>query len=247
MAVLVTRPEPDNRATADALVVRGFDVVLSPMLVFQALPLRDDEARYSGTIVTSANALRAIAGHSLIARLKELPLFAVGEQTAQAARDAGFAQVLAAGGDAVSLRECVVAHKTKAAPDAPWLYLAAADVSRDLAVELRARSIPVATRQVYRMAMAERFAQDVTDALAQGKIDAVLHYSRRSAQAFIAAARQAGFEISALALPQCCLSERTAEPLREAGSTRVAVADAPREEALLAALARIAGRPSPRA
>lgn len=242
MAVLVTRPAPENLTTAASLAARGFDVLLSPMLIYQALPLRDDpEARYSGTIVTSANALRAVAGHPLVARLIRLPLFAVGQQTARSAKELGFAKIVEAGGHALSLRDSVMAHDATATAKAPWLYLAAADVSRDLAAELRARNVPVATRQVYRMAMAQSFPAEVVDALARQEVEVVLHYSRRSAEAFIAAARQAGLEISALALPQCCLSERIAQALREAGSSRVAVASEPREEALLTVLERTAG------
>ena len=46
---------------------------------------------YGAVIVTSANALRAHRSPARGHRLLELPLFAVGEHTAQAARDAGFA------------------------------------------------------------------------------------------------------------------------------------------------------------
>ena len=43
MAVLVTRPAPDNEATADALRARGFEPLLAPMLAFQPLPFQDDD------------------------------------------------------------------------------------------------------------------------------------------------------------------------------------------------------------
>jgi len=64
----------------------------------------------------------------------------------------------------------------------------------------------------------------------------VLHYSRRSARAFIEAVRAAGVEISALALPQCCISASVATVLRDAGAGRVIVASSPDEGALLVAL-----------
>jgi uroporphyrinogen-III synthase len=66
----------------------------------------------------------------------------------------------------------------------------------------------------------------------------VLHYSRRSARAFLDAARAEGVEISALAVPQCCLSETVAGVLREAGAPQVAVAASPDENALFGALER---------
>ena len=61
MAVLVTRPHPDDEATAAALRARGFEVLLAPMLRFEPVAFHDDaDARYGAVIVTSANALRGI-------------------------------------------------------------------------------------------------------------------------------------------------------------------------------------------
>ena len=54
----------------------------------------------------------------------------------------------------------------------------------------------------------------------------------------VEAARAGGVEISALALPQCCLSAAIAEVVREAGATQVTVAARPDENALFEALRR---------
>ena len=102
-------------------------------------PFQDDaDATYGAVIVTSANALRAIAPHLAGSRLLKLPLFAVGEHTAAAARDAGFGEVIASKGDAGALRDLVLARaKSKQLKKAsPMLYLAGADLARDLAGEL---------------------------------------------------------------------------------------------------------------
>src|SRR6266567_1822019 len=105
MAVLVTRPHPDDEATAAALRARGFEVLKAPMLRFEPVPFHDDaDARYGAIIATSANSLRAIGPELLGSRLLKLPLFAVGEHTASAARDAGFGEVIVAKGDAGALR-----------------------------------------------------------------------------------------------------------------------------------------------
>ncbi len=96
------------------LRARGFEVLLAPMLRFEPVAFQDDaDARYGAVIVTSANALRAIEPHLAGSRLLKLPLFAVGEHTAAAARDAGFAEVIAAEGDAAALRELVLAQARK--------------------------------------------------------------------------------------------------------------------------------------
>ena len=137
MAVLVTRPVPDNEATASALRDRGFEPLLAPMLTFQALPFQLEEGReFRGLVLTSTNALRAIAASPQLARLQALPVFAVGARTAQAARDGGFHNVRAAEGDASALRELIAARSPEKRGAAPLLYLAATDVSRNLAGEL---------------------------------------------------------------------------------------------------------------
>ena len=240
-AVLVTRPDPDNETTAATLRARGHEVLLAPALRLEPIPLPPGhEADYGAVIVTSVNALRAVAPQLKAHPLLKLPLFAVGEQTAAAARRLGFVAVISADGDAQALRECVLRgiRAVPAVDASPLLYLAGADVSRDLAGELGARGLEVVTRTTYRMVPIARLPRDVCEAFAASRIEAVLHYSTRSARAFLEAARAAGVEIAALAIPQCCISTAVAQVLREAGAARVAVAASPNEEALLTALSR---------
>jgi uroporphyrinogen-III synthase len=80
--------------------------------------------------------------------------------------------------------------------------------------------------------------REVCDAFATSRIKAVLHYSRRSARAFLDAARAGGVEISALSIPQCCISAAVAAVLRDAGATQVMVAGTPDENALFQTLER---------
>ena len=241
MAVLVTRPLPDAETTAAGLRALGREAVLAPMLRFEPLGFAEDaDVAYGGIVVTSANALRAVEPHLAGSPLLKLPLFAVGGRTAATARDAGFAKVLSADGDAGALRDLVIetAKAKKLKKKSPLLYLAGEEVSRDLAGELREKGFEVVTHIAYRMVPAKDLPGDVLDGFAAGGIEAVLHYSRRSAQAFVEAARAGGVEISALALPQCCLSAAVAEIVREAGATQVTVAARPDENALFEALKR---------
>lgn len=241
MAILVTRPHPDDETTASALRARGFEVLLAPMLRFEPVAFHDDEdARYGAVIVTSANALRGIEPYLKASRLLKLPLFSVGEHTASAARGVGFENVIPANGDAGALRDLMLASvKTKELKKASTLlYLAGADLARDLAGELGERGFTVVTHTTYRMSPVSSLPHDVSDAFAANRIEAVLHFSRRSARAFLDAARAAGVEISALAIPQCCISAAVATVVRDAGATQVMVASSPDENALLEALDR---------
>lgn len=245
MAVLVTRPHPDDETTAQALRDRGFEVLRAPMLRFEPVAFQDDaDAHYGAVIVTSANALRAIVSQLAGSRLLALPLFAVGEHTAAAARAAGFSEVIASVGDAGALRDRVLAavKSKRLKKSSPLLYLAGADLARDLAGELGEKGFTVVTHTTYRMAAAPSLPRQICDAFVAHEVEAVLHYSRRSARAFLEAARSAGVEISALSLPQCCISAAVAAILRDAGAIQVIAAAAPDENALLEALGRILGR-----
>jgi uroporphyrinogen-III synthase len=241
MAVLVTRPHPDSETTAQGLRARGFEVLLAPMLRFEPVAFADNaEVDYGAVVATSANALRAIEPQLAASRLTRLPLFAVGEHTASAARNAGFSKVLAAKGDAVGLRDLVLeSMRAKALKKASvLLYLAGADLARDLAGELGERGFSVVTQTTYRMIPVPSLPREVCDAFTANAVEAVLHYSRRSARAFLDAVRADGVEISALAIPHCCISAAVASVLRDAGATQLMVAATPDENALFGSLTR---------
>ena len=237
MAVLVTRPHPDNEATARALRERGFEVVLAPMLRFEPVPLADDlDADFAGVIVTSANALRAVERE--LGPLLKLPLFAVGDHTAAEARRLGFDEVISAAGDAGKLRERVRKSFKGKKKGKRLLYLAGHDLSRDLAGDLDQDGFEIVTRTTYRMVALSALSRETREAFAANEVEAVLHYSQRSARAFLEAARADAVEITALAVPQCCISANVAAILHEAGALRVVSAASPDEKALLAALER---------
>ena len=116
MRVLVTRPEPDAQDEVAALAARGHEGIVSPLLVIEqvkdvALDLDGAQALN----VTSRNALRALPRHPALDAARALPLFAVGEATAHAARELGFAEVIEGPGNGRGLAELIV---EKAEPSA---------------------------------------------------------------------------------------------------------------------------------
>ena len=241
MAVLVTRPEPDNEKTAAALRARGYDALLAPMMRYEAIPFHDeDDAAYDGVVITSANSIRAIEHHPSRLHLFRLRTFAVGEHSAEAARSAGFSDVVSAAAGARALSNLLVKEvaSKKLKKGATLCYLAGADLAHDLAADLGARGFTVVTHTTYRMVPVTGFPAGISGAFRNGGIEAVLHYSQRSARAFLDAARADGVEVSAMALPQCCISDAVAAILREAGATQVAAARAPDESGVFDALDR---------
>ena len=237
MRLLVTRPEPDGERTAQALRARGHAVVLAPLLRTEPVAFALPDERFSAVVLTSANAARAIADHPCRAQLTAMPAFTVGRRTAEAARGLGFREVHSADGDKGDLVELLRADRLRtqsATHGAPLLYLAGEDRAGDLAQgDLAQGGLPVRTVVVYRAVKAARFPPDVAAALTQGAIDAVLHFSARSAEAYLDCAAHGGIRAEALAPMHCCLSRQVAAPLAAAGAAALRIAARPDEAALL--------------
>ena len=233
MRLLVTRPEPDGARTAAALRARGHVATLAPLLRIETDPTAElGPAPWRAVLITSPNAARAVAAHHRKAELLALPVFAVGRRSAQAAGAAGFSRVESADGDAQDLVRLVAA---RTAPGL-LLYLAGQDRAADLADGLAARGFTTHTAVVYRAVAVSEFPPAIRAALAAREIDGVLHYSARSAQAFVSAAATAGIDVNALNTRHYCLSAQVAGVLRQAGVADLAVAPHPDEPALFGLL-----------
>jgi len=228
--LLVTRPEPDAERTATVLRDRGHSAVVAPFFRIEALADAEiGSGPWAAILVTSANAARAIAGHRRVAELRNVPVFTVGEHTAQAMRAVGFALVTSARGDRGDLTRLVAQRLERGRS---VLYLAAADRSGDIAADLSAQHLAVHTAIIYRAAAADTLPRAAAEALASG-IDGVLHFSRRSAETYVNLASAAGLLAGALKPTQICISAQVAEPLARAGAGDVRVAPQPAEAALL--------------
>jgi uroporphyrinogen-III synthase len=230
--LLVTRPQEDGERTATTLRARGHSVLVAPLLRIESLAAADiGPGPFAAVLTTSANAARAIARHARGGALRGLPLYTVGQRSADAARAAGFVDVHSADGDALDLVALVAGQL--AGNTAPLLYLAGEDRTVDLPEELGRRGLAVRTFVVYRAAAAERFPPAAARAIAAGELDGVLHFSRRSAAAFVRCADAGGLRDHALGLTHYCLSAQVAAPLIEAGAATIRLAPRPVEAALI--------------
>lgn len=229
MRLLVTRPEADGERTAAALRAGGFDVLLAPLLRIETLAADLGPGPWSALVLTSVNAAPAVDRHPRRLELLRLPVFAVGRRTAEAARAIGFGDVTSADGDRQDLVGAIRTHHR----GGPLLYLAGDDRAGDLAAELAADGVPIRTVVVYRAAKVANFPSAVAEALATGRLDGVLHFSRRSAEAYMTCAERAGIREQALRPCHYCLSAHVAEPLAAAGAGTIRIAPRPEERALI--------------
>jgi len=214
--VWVTRARPGADRTAERLTARGFTPVVIPLLAIQPLDVAIDLTGVQALVFTSTN---GVAAFTALTPDRVLPVLTVGDATARAAREAGFADVRSADGDLIALAALI---RTGAA-GLSILHPCAAEPAGDLAAEVgdaaTVGSIPV-------------YGTQETHAAPPGTWDAVLIHSPRAARAL---------SVDASGRIAVAISPAAAAPLAAMGFGEVRIASAPTEAALLAAL----GNPGP--
>jgi len=232
--VLVTRPQPAGSATAAKLTSRGYEPVLLPLSRTVALPFAFPDGPFAALTVTSANTFR----HIDMERLKpflDLPLFAVGQGTAQAARKAGFGQVIDGGGDAVRL----AATMRRDLPErSRVLYLAGRVRQPVFEDEMRAAKLDMHVVDVYDSETIAHPSAALQNALGDTPFAAVMLYSGVAATSFVEAMREIEppFDEKTRFL---CISARVADRLPPLWRANALVADHPDEEGLFRLFAKL--------
>ena len=230
MRILVTRPLEDGKEIAARLAERGHQALLAPLLEPRFLdgPLLEEQGDelkdVQALLATSANGVRAFIHRS--AR-RDLPVFAVGPQTAQEARAAGFTDVRSADGDAKALAE---ATRRWATPKGILLHVCAQDAPGTLADSLTAAGFPVRRCPLYTIEPALALSADAEAALNQGTLDAAMFFSPRTARIFGALSHASPTEN----LTALCISPATAQVLAPGRFAKIAVAEKPNQDAMLA-------------
>lgn len=237
MRALITRPLHDARRTARLLEERGVEAVIEPLFSISYIPAASVSLDgVQGYLVTSANGVRALAqalppDNPLT---RDLAVYAVGDATAEAARDHGFSQVYSAGGDVASLAELV---RAKARPEAGTLvHAAGTEVAGDLNGDLSASGFTVRRERLYETRSAVALSQETQRLIATKAIQAALFYSPRTAVAFAALAQRANLADACGDIRAYCLSQAVAKELEALPFAAVRVAAEPNQEALLALL-----------
>ena len=188
MRALITRPWAEAEALAALLGARGIEAVIEPLI-----EIADRAAPFSGLtgiqaiLCTSANGVRALARASTE---RGLPLFAVGDATARAAKAEGFRHVESAGGDVDDLAY-LVGRRLK--PQAgKLLHIAGSAVAGDLAATLVAEGFTVERAVLYEASPAATLTPATAQAIAGGTFDFALFFSPRTAAIFTRLVEEAG-------------------------------------------------------
>ena len=217
--VLVLRPEPGASATVTKARAMGLDAFGVPLFTIEPVEWEPaDAAKFDGVLLTSASAVRY--GGEGLRMLRGLPAYAVGDSTAEAARDAGFD--IAAAGDAGVDRLLGSID-----PDLRLLHLCGED-----------RREPANPKQrITAVAVYRALAADKPDLRESEGVVALIHSPRAGRRfAEVAPARQS-IAIAAIS--------SAAAQAAGGGWAAVEAAAEPTDEALLALAARLCEKPAP--
>lgn len=230
MRMLITRPEPDAQATQERLAALGIASGIAPVMTRQTLSTHlPPPEGFAAVALTSTNALRALSDLAPLSPLLDKPVFAVGDRTAHEARQLGFAHVTAADGTLDALATTIALARL----DGPVFYPAGKHLSGDLAHALAPHGLMVVTVPVYEMVAETALPPETAHGLTAGQFDAVLCYSRRTAEIFVALADGLIAPADRRKLACICLSENVAQPLLDHHFSRVLLADHPSEDAMM--------------
>jgi len=232
MRLLVTRPQEAALSIAAALSAKGHSPVIAPVMEIRArggavIALDGVQA----ILATSANGIRAIAHRT--AR-RDLPVYAVGPQTMEAARELGFHTVQSGEGDAAALAEKVAAELDPAA--GALFHAAGAETAGRLRENLKAKNFNVESEVLYDAVPMTALPPIAENALRESLLDGVLFFSPRTAKIFANLVNAAGLAEKCAPLCAFCISAATASSLGTLEFARVAVAGNPNQQALLALL-----------
>lgn len=225
MRILVTRPLEDGVETAQELALRGHEALLAPLLATRffdgpVLALQGVQA----ILATSANGVRALARRT---PRRDLPVFAVGPQTAAEARKHGFADVRNADGDAEALARAVPQW---ASPE-KGVLLHVAGEGNDGKLAARLAGFQLRREILYAVTAAQTMPDEAAAALRDGRVGGAMFFSPRSAAAFRDLALKQGLEAKALAA--YAISPATAAALAPLAFAALHVAPRPNLENLL--------------
>jgi uroporphyrinogen-III synthase len=224
--ILVTRPEPGASRTAARLAAAGFDPVVLPLTRIAPLDFTLPEGPFDAAIVTSAQALTAVRCQ----RILQLPVFAVGETTAQSAKSAGFGQVITAGGSTESIAALV---RKCADPAARLLYLCGRVRRPELEAALVGAGFHLTAVETYDALPVVCSEEELAARLGPAPIEAVALMSALAAAQFAALARKPQLSPIFRSSEVFCFSQRISDALGKGTGWNVHVTRHASEDALV--------------
>ena len=232
MTVLVTRGWPGAERTLRALRENGVEPIVSPVLDinFRA-SITAELTEVQALVFTSANGVLAWGPRR---PEREIPVYAVGDATAEAARTAGFHDVRSARGASRQLAEKIAAELDPT--DGALLHVRGIHITGDLKGQLKEAGLKLREAIGYGAVTVDQLSEEALAALVSGAPVTVLIHSARGAKAFLDLCKRFGLAHWLPNVTAIGISARALEPLETAGLALLQPAARPDEAAMMDAL-----------
>lgn len=233
MRLLVTRPAEDAQRQAMQLKRLGHTPLMLPLLEMIYPPLTQLNLKgVQALIVTSRNALRGLSANGAFEAAKLLPLYCVGEGTAELAAQIGFSRVVSGDGRASSLVP-LISHALRPA-DGALLYLTGQHLAFDLETPLIKAGFLVPRVICYEAReLHPGRARALAEMLRGREVDGIILMSPRTASIFARVIKRFEVEEEARAITCYCYSEAIAKPLGDLDGLTIAISSHPKEADLM--------------
>lgn len=221
MSYWITRPLDDAKRLSELMQVEGLTPFVSPLLNvdYPCPDLGLVPAHIGGLIVTSRNGLRGAAETSFSPEWLDLPLFTVGEGSADLARRFGFRDIRVGAGRASSLPDVIASADLETG--VPLVHLCGDVQAFDLKAALSKQGVEVCGLQTYRIVEATRLTDKLINELKAGGITAVVLMSPRTARLYHRLMVEAELGDIMRGLRHFCLSDAVGAALATAYRERV--------------------------
>ena len=229
MNILLTRPIEDCSEIISKFQSLGHQVSHLPLLSVNKVNYGEiNFSDYKGIIFTSANAVKFL---DLKKIEKKILCFCVGNATENKARNLGFQNVIAAGGNVENLKELILRNFDK--KNGKLIYVSGETVSVNLDEQLHNEGYSVKRIINYRTNFNKKFDQKFVNELKLKMPDIVYIYSQNSASSFLNFIKVYQLESQWMNTNLMCIGEKTSAILNEIKWKKIFLFNPGEEEFLL--------------
>ena len=211
--VINTRPSENQEELSDQLSMMGYDVVAAPMMKYEAVEYTQPNFNhYDAIVISSLQAFKVFKGKIPTS----IPLFVVGEHTADVIAEEDHYKIAAVGENMsklVTKLKKAYHTKRKNPDDIIVLYLSGEDINYDPYPRLENTRIQMDRSIVYRAALKQIYPLELLQLLIRQEKAAVVFLSKRTAVQFTKLAEQYDMKYNLKFLTAYCFSKKIASSL----------------------------------
>ena len=229
MKVLLTRTNLDSKHLAKKLNDFGVTSVISPVIKIVSIPVEvPNKSDFQSVIITSKNTLETV---KKLYFSQKVPIFCVGDITAQLFENSGFSNVKSASGTSEDLLELFV--KSCNPEKGPVLYLAGQDTHGAIERDLKHYGFIIEKKIAYRAEAVSRLTQDAEQALRSGEITGIFIFSPRSAIILNELISTFKLHKAIKKTTAFCLSDAVAKEASATAWSNILISERPTQESIL--------------